>query len=80
MDEVKALESHLQTIMHANGDLFFFYYGAADGWVPRSYYDVFIAEFPTIRATLCSDQIPHAFVVHHSKVMAEKTLDILRFD
>ncbi|RKP11730.1 hypothetical protein BJ684DRAFT_21690, partial [Piptocephalis cylindrospora] len=48
------------------------YYGSDDGWVPRSCYERMRAMHPQVRAYLCEDNLPHAFVLGHGMAMAVK--------
>ena len=48
-----------------------FYYGATDHWVPLEYHENLVKKVPNVDAEICSQNIPHAFVLSSSHKMAE---------
>ncbi|KAH8371052.1 hypothetical protein KR093_006002 [Drosophila rubida] len=69
-DEMSRVRGLQREIVEENLELFKFYYGTTDGWVPVSYYDQLKKDFPKVDAQLDSKRIAHAFVLRHSKPMA----------
>lgn len=48
------------------------YYGASDAWCPVQYWEGVRERVPGVRAELCEDGTPHAFVLRHAEPVAEK--------
>ncbi|KAJ9078146.1 hypothetical protein DSO57_1009843 [Entomophthora muscae] len=55
-----------------NADKFTIYYGVGDKWVPVESYHEMKETVASENIFLCSEDIPHAFVLGHSSVMAKK--------
>ena len=70
--------TELQTVLDPDYNLIdelknqlWFYYGANDHWVPLKYHENLIKNVPNVNAEICSNNIPHAFVLSASHTMAE---------
>ena len=48
------------------------YYGASDGWCPVRFCEEMKRRVEGVEAVLCEDGLQHAFVLLHSRQMAEK--------
>ncbi|KAB0380801.1 hypothetical protein FD755_008585 [Muntiacus reevesi] len=57
-----------------------FYYGTADGWCPREYYDDIKKDFPEGDIRLCEKKIPHAFILSFFQEVANMVADWLKDD
>ncbi|ORX88166.1 alpha/beta-hydrolase [Basidiobolus meristosporus CBS 931.73] len=55
-----------------NLDIFVFYYGTIDGWVPVERYLSLKDKLPEANAYLCQEKIPHEFVFEFPRVMGVK--------
>lgn len=73
---IKSMPSHLKSTLDNRSQFIGIhcYYGSNDGWVPRSHFLAMKNDFPSVKAVLCKKNVPHAFVIHDSLVMAEMTL------
>lgn len=80
MNEIKELKHHLHETINQFGNIFYMYFGANDDWVPQAHYHSFTKKYPHAHATLCKDEIPHAFVEHHSTAMAINTLKMIKIN
>ncbi|KAI9291390.1 hypothetical protein K502DRAFT_368491 [Neoconidiobolus thromboides FSU 785] len=47
------------------------YYGKNDGWAPEKHYVNMKELIPNANILLCNQQIPHAFILDHSSLMAK---------
>ena len=70
--------TELQTVLDLDYELIktlqdriWFYYGSSDQWVPTDYYQRLLSKVPKAKAELCKREIPHAFVLSDSDLMAE---------
>ncbi|XP_030386262.1 lipid droplet-associated hydrolase [Scaptodrosophila lebanonensis] len=70
-DEMSRVRGLQREIIEDNLHLLKFYYGTTDGWVPVSYYEQLKRLFPNVDAQLDTQRIDHAFVLRHSRPMAE---------
>lgn len=68
---LQVVELDLDTVRR-HKDKILLYYGAADGWCPQKYCEDLRARVEGVEALLCEEGYKHAFVLHHSKQMAEK--------
>ncbi|KAI9290445.1 hypothetical protein K502DRAFT_354056 [Neoconidiobolus thromboides FSU 785] len=48
------------------------YYGENDGWSPKQHYVNMKKLIPNANIHFCDQKLPHAFVLDHSPIMAEK--------
>lgn len=68
---LQVVELDVETVRrHKNKILL--YYGASDGWCPQSYWKEIKAQVDGVEALLCDDGSQHAFVLRHSRPVAEK--------
>ncbi|KAK7073802.1 hypothetical protein SK128_015246 [Halocaridina rubra] len=58
--DINVITRHKETIV--------FYYGASDGWCPKSYRTELLAEVDGLRSYLCEDEYLHAFVLKSHNV------------
>ncbi|KAJ3208890.1 hypothetical protein HDU67_006492 [Dinochytrium kinnereticum] len=69
MGEVKELDTD---VIAENVSKMIFYYSEIDMWAPRSHFEGMKEKFPNAEVYLCDQNLPHAFVIGYSDVMAAK--------
>ena len=70
-DEMKKVRELDDEIIKANIDKLRIYYGATDGWTPLKYYEELKQKHKDVKAEVCSRGYQHAFVLKHSKEVAD---------
>ncbi|XP_077967986.1 lipid droplet-associated hydrolase-like [Styela clava] len=80
MQEMQLVHERDDHIIEAQMDKLVFYYGAIDHWCPVSYYEDLKKAFQNINARLCENNYIHAFVLQHSKELADIVSDMLKSD
>lgn len=76
-DEMTRVRSLQRDAIQKNINLFKFYYGTTDGWVPVKYYKQLKESFSDIDAELDTKKIAHAFVLRSSKSMGAIVGDMI---
>ena len=71
-------DTELQTVLDPDYELLnqvkdklWLYYGSNDPWVPLEYHKNLVENVPGIHAEVCKHDIPHAFVLNQSCLVAE---------
>jgi len=77
-DEMKVIYDLQIDFYKKHIDKFTFYYGSVDDWVPLECYRNMVDNVPGVKAFLCEEKIPHAFVLSHSEDLALKVTCWLR--
>ncbi|XP_023164862.2 lipid droplet-associated hydrolase [Drosophila hydei] len=77
-DEMARVSVLQRDIIEENLHLLKFYYGTTDGWVPVKYYNQLKLVFPQVDAQLDNMNIAHAFVLRHSKPMANIVSNMIK--
>lgn len=77
-DEMRQVGEIDEDIIRKNLHRLKFYYGTADGWVPKKNFDNLIKSFPGVDAELCTLQINHGFIISHGPTMARMLSEWIR--
>ncbi|KAI8907410.1 hypothetical protein EDD86DRAFT_219455 [Gorgonomyces haynaldii] len=73
MEHIRRLPLHLQQTLDEHQQKIYLTYSPIDGWCPIEHYKQMKTAFPDVNAYMCDELVPHAFVEHHSKRVAELT-------